>query len=439
MVATEESLRGEVASQLEKTGSPESGILVLRSDQEGSTPLVTPEKGPSDGYSWRKYGQKHVKGNKFIRSYYRCTHPDCQVKKQVERSHDGQITNNIVFGDHDHPRTQLSLPVVSCTVVAKGATDVSCPVISEEKIPEAAHQTPKPSDQLHSPMPLTAAAADLKELSVKTKYNAYKDGLPDSKRQKKEPRRPEAIIADKPTADSPVVTVSEDMNDGFRWRKYGQKFVKGNPNPRSYYRCSRAGCPVKKHVERASYDAKSFISTYEGKHDHEMPPARMTSTSTSGNSTNQLALEYNPGANSDAVDESYDHEKPKEQLNEDPRIESEKVDEVGNKLGNHSSSGPESKISDQISSKSTDNIEAVETSGLTDVVMPTNPTLAVNTDTQEITEGRQSPNSASANFKAGEDMELRNETTVEPEISEAMDVKPDHSSPSTRSLDEPHE
>lgn len=34
-----------------------------------------------------------------------------------------------------------------------------------------------------------------------------------------------------------VQTTSEVdiLDDGYRWRKYGQKVVKGNPNPRSHF------------------------------------------------------------------------------------------------------------------------------------------------------------------------------------------------------------
>ncbi|KAK7285116.1 hypothetical protein RJT34_19876 [Clitoria ternatea] len=40
---------------------------------------------------------------------------------------------------------------------------------------------------------------------------------------------------------------------------------------RSYYRCTNIKCNVRKHVERAIDDPRAFVTTYEGKHNHEMP------------------------------------------------------------------------------------------------------------------------------------------------------------------------
>jgi len=74
-----------------------------------------------------------------------------------------------------------------------------------------------------------------------------------------------------------VVQTTSDidiLDDGYRWRKYGQKVVKGNPNPRSYYKCTYTGCPVRKHVERACHDLRAVITTYEGKHNHDVPAPR---------------------------------------------------------------------------------------------------------------------------------------------------------------------
>ncbi|KAL4032257.1 hypothetical protein IC575_005325 [Cucumis melo] len=58
------------------------------------------------------------------------------------------------------------------------------------------------------------------------------------------------------------------LDDGYRWRKYGQKAVKNNKFPRSYYKCSNEGCKVKKQIQRLTKDEEVVLTTYEGVHSH---------------------------------------------------------------------------------------------------------------------------------------------------------------------------
>ncbi|XP_022773638.1 probable WRKY transcription factor 75 [Durio zibethinus] len=63
------------------------------------------------------------------------------------------------------------------------------------------------------------------------------------------------------------------LDDGYRWRKYGQKAVKSNKFPRSYYRCTHQGCNVKKQVQRLTKDESVVMTTYEGMHSHQIEKA----------------------------------------------------------------------------------------------------------------------------------------------------------------------
>ncbi|XP_019052797.1 PREDICTED: probable WRKY transcription factor 41 [Nelumbo nucifera] len=58
-------------------------------------------------------------------------------------------------------------------------------------------------------------------------------------------------------------------DDGYTWRKYGQKEILGSKFPRSYYRCTHKsfyGCNAKKQVQRLDDDPNTFQVTYYGVH-----------------------------------------------------------------------------------------------------------------------------------------------------------------------------
>ncbi|XP_041989893.1 probable WRKY transcription factor 69 [Salvia splendens] len=63
------------------------------------------EGPPSDCWSWRKYGQKPIKGSPYPRGYYRCsTSKGCSAKKQVERCKtDASMLLITYTSTHNHP------------------------------------------------------------------------------------------------------------------------------------------------------------------------------------------------------------------------------------------------------------------------------------------------------------------------------------------------
>ncbi|KAG7541396.1 WRKY domain superfamily [Arabidopsis thaliana x Arabidopsis arenosa] len=245
-----------------------------------------------DGYNWRKYGQKLVKGSEYPRSYYKCTHPNCEVKKKVERSREGHIIEIIYTGAHNHPKppsnrrsgigssgTGQDMQIDGTEQEGFAGTndniEWTSPVSAELEYGShsgsmqvqsgtqfgygdaAANALFRDEDEdkddrtSHMSVSLTYDGEVDESESKRRKLEAYATEMSGSTRASREPR-----VVVQTTSDIDI------LDDGYRWRKYGQKVVKGNPNPRSYYKCTANGC----------------------KHTHIVPAARNSSHIGSGSS-----------------------------------------------------------------------------------------------------------------------------------------------------------
>ncbi|KAK7836140.1 putative wrky transcription factor 3 [Quercus suber] len=229
---------------------PDSGVANQSSDfshfdQRSQPSTFAVDKPADDGYNWRKYGQKQVKGSEFPRSYYKCTFSGCPVKKKVERSLDGQVTEIIYKGQHNHQPPQ------------KRAKDTGN---SNQGNPDFASQV---------------QSGNLNKLKEGT--GLY---LMSKKDQESSQATPEHLSG---TSDSEEVG---DAETGVDEKDEDEPEAKRQ----SYYKCTTVGCNVRKHVERASSDPKAVITTYEGKHNHDIPAAKTSSH----NTANSIASQSKP-------------------------------------------------------------------------------------------------------------------------------------------------
>ncbi|KAE8726742.1 putative NAD(P)-binding Rossmann-fold superfamily protein [Hibiscus syriacus] len=64
-------------------------------------------------------------------------------------------------------------------------------------------------------------------------------------------------------------SLDNPLDDGYCWRKYGQKAILGSNFPRGYYRCTHRhsqGCLATKQVQRSDNDPTNFEVKYRGRH-----------------------------------------------------------------------------------------------------------------------------------------------------------------------------
>lgn len=87
----------------------------------------------------------------------------------------------------------------------------------------------------------------------------------------------------------PETSNRSSLDDGYKWRKYGQKQLKRNENSHSYYKCAHQNCPTKKKVERSFINGHITEIVHKGAHNHDKPRQLPGSS----NPSNQLPAYHN--------------------------------------------------------------------------------------------------------------------------------------------------
>ncbi|CAA2988998.1 probable WRKY transcription factor 26 [Olea europaea subsp. europaea] len=239
-VYQEPALKSEIYSAQRFSPEISNGF---QSDNNQASQTTRENKRSDDGYNWRKYGQKQVKRSENPRSYYKCTYSNCPTKKKVENSIDGQITEIVYKGTHNHPKPQSTRRSSSSSTVTS-ASSVAIQSYNTKicEIPEQSYGSNGTGqmDSVATPENSSISVVD-DDFSTdrKNRDHEFDEDEPEAKRWKMENQSKgiSAAGTGSTTVREPkfvVQTISDIdiLDDGYRWRKYGQKVVKGNPNPR---------------------------------------------------------------------------------------------------------------------------------------------------------------------------------------------------------------
>ncbi|KAI4376204.1 hypothetical protein MLD38_013991 [Melastoma candidum] len=121
----------------------------------------------------------------------------------------------------------------------------------------------------------------------------------------KRPRESNRSRAQKVYYEVDASDMSLVVNDGYQWRKYGQKVTRDNPSPRAYFKCSHApSCPVKKKVQRSVDNPTILIANYEGEHNHRCPSHAATTSLKQNSFGSSHSMPSSSSAKSSSADTS---------------------------------------------------------------------------------------------------------------------------------------
>ncbi|KAK4354016.1 hypothetical protein RND71_026210 [Anisodus tanguticus] len=218
---------------------------------------------PEDGYSWRKYGQKLILGAKYPRllrwfgevrqshQFLKLPMEEVTIVVKKTKNPNGELV--VKTKETQSDKGECDIPEMVSTPnnsFDNSSTGVYSSLMSlEMRLEEALSRSRILFVFLSS---LGLGACEIKGIGQKVySYTSMK----------KIARRTEYVQA----------RTGEEVppEDGYSWRKYGQKDILGAKYPREYYRCGRRGlsnCAATKMVQKSETDPSIFEVTYGGSH-----------------------------------------------------------------------------------------------------------------------------------------------------------------------------
>ncbi|VFQ77512.1 unnamed protein product [Cuscuta campestris] len=132
-------------------------------------------------------------------------------------------------------------------------------------LPRVGEQTPAVGPRRSTPpLPVGGSPSAVRDVDVSESSRGLSSSLQSQRRRREEKERFTVNVA------APQMgNLDLPPDDGYTWRKYGQKDILGSSFPRAYYRCTHQrlyDCPAKKQVQRVDDNPYIFKVTYRYRH-----------------------------------------------------------------------------------------------------------------------------------------------------------------------------